>query len=60
MTNYLTDIVKSMASFSFHLQSDNTTDYPEHSPHPYEGKINPFPNSPFSDRPKFKEAADDN
>ena len=60
MTNYLADIVKSMASFSFHLHSDNTIVYPEYSPHPYEGKINPFPNSSFSDRPKFKEAADDN
>ena len=25
-----------------------------------EERVNPFPNTPFSDRPKFREAADDN
>ena len=37
MADYLTDIVKATALFSFHLQDNNDTTYPKHAPHPYQG-----------------------
>jgi hypothetical protein len=38
MSNYLCDLVCAVSRFSFHLQCNNTTVYPEGAPHPYDGK----------------------
>ncbi|WAQ95607.1 PGPS1-like protein, partial [Mya arenaria] len=40
MAEYLCDIVKATACFSFHLQDNNDTTYPQHAPHPYEDTDN--------------------
>ncbi|XP_053393399.1 CDP-diacylglycerol--glycerol-3-phosphate 3-phosphatidyltransferase, mitochondrial-like isoform X2 [Mercenaria mercenaria] len=37
MSNYLCDLVCAVSRFSFHLQCNNTTIYPEEAPHPYDG-----------------------
>ncbi|XP_060583180.1 CDP-diacylglycerol--glycerol-3-phosphate 3-phosphatidyltransferase, mitochondrial-like [Ruditapes philippinarum] len=37
MSNYLCDLVCAVSRFSFHLQCNNTTVYPEGAPHPYDG-----------------------
>ena len=39
MANYLADLTKAVTSFSFQLQSDDTTTVPQDAPHPFLGIV---------------------
>ena len=53
MASYFTDIIQTISEFSFHLQCNNETNYPENTPHPYIGNVYTFKSQPQYFEPSY-------